>query len=608
MLNSIAWRNLWRNPRRTILTVIAVAGGLAMIIALYGMIAAWGDRMLDGITGTYIGHIQIHEEGFRSKRGTAKAISNADLVLTAVRETPGVEGAAGRIYGFAHASFVRGSDEEARSGEGEDVSSPVVSILGVDPTHEASVTNIPEKIVEGRWLEHETDVIIGASLARRIKAQIGDAFLPTVVDLSGATRGPWAVSDRVPRVVGIARTGIDDIDNRMVLMSGDYLAQLMNMGGEVHEITIRAAGPLDLEPQVEAIRTSVATARQQAERSEQLPTSTPLIVRVEGASPEPQEADAGAPPPQRRITLVGVDAALDRVVEETEERSARLTAGRFIARSEDIVLSQELATELGVSVGDRINVEVPLDCGEDVAAEECPPTAEPFLVAGIVGGSGETLDGSFGLVAATVLRDNIGGLAPAVIQGLADEPRGAITVLLADIRGDVGANDEVLAWYDLAPEMHQMLAMMDVGPMIFLVIVFLAVALGIVNTLLMATFERTREIGIMRALGMGSWRVVAMVMAESFQLSLVGTALGILLGLAIVWYWSAFGLDLGIFMGEEGSFDISGISFDPVLWPRIVPASILKASIPVIIITTLAGVYPAIRASRLQPTDALRHE
>ena len=545
MLISIAWRNLWRNAVRTSVTLVAVAGCLTLMLAMYGMIRAMGDRMLDGLTGTSVGHIQIHEEGFRSKRGTAKTIVDADTVLVAVRATADVKAASGRIYGAAHATLVRGEDDEVRRGDGRDVGSPVVSLLGIEPEQESEVTNLHEKVTEGRWIQDETDVVIGAALAKRIKAQVGDAFLPTVVDEAGATRGPWAISDVVPRVVGIARTGINDLDQRMVFMSRSYLAQLMNMDHEVHEIAIRSTRALELEPVVEAIEASVAEARRSADRDEPFPATAPLAVH---SNVEFAGAEGAAPPVELR--LIGVEANLD-ATEQPEERSARLAAGTFIQRSDHILLSGPLARTLGVSPGDRIEVRVPVDCGDEVPAEQCSPSLEPFIVAGVMDGgeSAAMFDGRFGLVASSTLSDNIGGLAPSVVRELDGEQRTAVAGLLHEVRGAVTAHDEVLAWYDLSPTIRDMLAMLDAAPAIMLLIFFAGVAIVIINTMLMSTFERTREIGLMRALGMGSWRVVAMVLIESGLLAVVGVALGLVAGLGLVGYWSVYGMNMGFVPG-----------------------------------------------------------
>jgi ABC-type antimicrobial peptide transport system permease subunit len=246
-------------------------------------------------------------------------------------------------------------------------------------------------------------------------------------------------------------------------------------------------------------------------------------------------------------------------------------------------------------------------CGPDVPAAECPPSEEPFIVAGVLSSS-ESLFSGAAFVLAPVLSDNIAALAPEVMAPLTDDERRSIMPVLERVRGEVSAEDEVLAWTEISPEMEDMLRMMDVGPLIFLIIFYIAVMLGIVNTMLMATFERTRELGLMKALGMRPRRVVALVMTESAMLAAVGVLIGLLIGSGIFAYWSFHGMDLGVFMGERQSFDMSGVTFDPVLWPRVTAFDVLASSLTVATMTTLAGLWPAIRASRLHPTEALRYE
>ena len=294
MLVAIAWRNLWRNPRRTLITVAAVAGGLASMLAMYAMVRAMGDRLLEGMTGS-MGHVQIHREGYGTGRSSSRTVDDAELVLAAARGTEGVAEAAGRVFGFAHASIVRGSDEEIRLGGGQDVASPVVSLLGVDPEAEGRVTDLPRRVVEGRWLEGGAEVVVGAGLARRHGIALGDALLPTAVDTSGAMRGPWAVSDRPPRVVGVLRSGVEALDGRMVLLPRVYLAELLRMEDRVHEVAVRASDPERLDPLVGAIETSLARARAEVAGSLAVLASSPLVV-TRAARPEhdPEVADRRA--------------------------------------------------------------------------------------------------------------------------------------------------------------------------------------------------------------------------------------------------------------------------------------------------------------------------
>lgn len=591
MLMLIAWRNLWRNRRRTVLTLVAVSLGLASMLSLTAMMRAYGDRMIEALIGSSTGHVQIHREGYRRDQQFTLTIPEAEAVLDAVRADPGVEAAAGRIYGFAHAAFVRGDDAAVRSGGGLDVASPVVGLVGMEPAAEGQVTDLPERVVEGRWLRDETDVVLGASLAERNGIRLGDAMLPTTVAATGAMQGPWAVSDRVPRVVGIIRTGVEELDGQIVVIPTAYLARLVGLAGQVHEIAIRARDPERLDALVASLRREVAAARAAHRPGEALPATAPLAI----GPATPDGAAPGGDAPTVRLLGVAIDEGGDGAT-----RAPGLEAGRFLARAEDIVLPVELARRLGVAPGDRVAVAVPVDCGtpEDERLE-CPPSAEPFLVAGTYTG------GDMALVAEPVVRDNIGGLAPSAVTALEGGAASRAADLVARLRGERRAGDEILPWQTLNPTLADMVKMMDTAPLIYLMIIYFAVVLIIVNTMLMATFERLREFGIMRAVGMRPWRVVVLVVTESFLLSLVGVAIGLAIAIPLIVYWSIAGMDLSVF--SPGSYEMGGVVFDPVLWPALSVADLVTSSIAVIVMTTSAGIYPALRAATVRPVDALRN-
>jgi ABC-type lipoprotein release transport system permease subunit len=598
MLVAIAWRNLWRNRRRTIITLVAVAGGLTGMLTMLSMMSGMGDRLLEGLLGSYLGHVQIHREGYRERGGATRTVRDADLVLAATRGTPGVVGATARIYGFAHASIVRGDDEAVRGGGGEDVATPVMALVGLEPAHEGQVTDIPTKVAEGRWFEGEAEIVIGQGLAKRHEIELGDAVLPTAVDMTGAMRGPWAVSDEVPRVVGVLRTGVASFDDRVAFVPRAYLAKLLRMEDQVHEIAVRADDPAKLAELVAAIRASISEARS-GDAAVVVPATRPLVVARASAAGAPDGGGAGAEPVT--IRLVGV--------EPRGEGAARggALAGRFLSRAEDAVLSTAAATALGVALDDRVAVAVPVDCGDEVPAADCPPAEEPFVVAGIVD-ERDLLGGRFALVSGQVVAGNIAALAPGAVTELGEADRDAVSALTARLHGEVTAPDEVLPWMELAPEVAQMMAAYDVMPVIFFVIIFFAVALGIVNTMLMAIFERTREIGLMRALGMRASKVVAMVMWESVLLAAVGVAAGLALSLPLVWYWESYGMNMGALMTQEQAFDFNGITIDPRLWPDLALGDVVSAVLTIGLMTALSGLWPALRAARLHPTEALRHE
>lgn len=159
---------------------------------------------------------------------------------------------------------------------------------------------------------------------------------------------------------------------------------------------------------------------------------------------------------------------------------------------------------------------------------------------------------------------------------------------------------EVLAWTSLEPYMKTMLTVMDGFAYIWYIIVFLAMSFGLVNTLLMAVFERTREIGLVQALGMAPRYILLQVLIESLFLLLIGLAAGNLISLATLlpildgWDISA--------IGTEG-LEWAGMS--SVIYPKITLKDIITSNIVVIILGIAASLYPAWRASRYVPVEAI---
>jgi ABC-type antimicrobial peptide transport system permease subunit len=131
-------------------------------------------------------------------------------------------------------------------------------------------------------------------------------------------------------------------------------------------------------------------------------------------------------------------------------------------------------------------------------------------------------------------------------------------------------------------------------------IIMLIVAVIIANTLLMAVFERIREIGILAALGMKRGQIMQMMLFESAIVTLAGIAVGVALGLAGVGYLTQNGLSTGEMAAAAGN-----IPMGAVLYARFVPVTFAWLALWTLVIALLASLYPAWFAARLEPVDAL---
>jgi putative ABC transport system permease protein len=160
----------------------------------------------------------------------------------------------------------------------------------------------------------------------------------------------------------------------------------------------------------------------------------------------------------------------------------------------------------------------------------------------------------------------------------------------------------VLSWPDVDHELvaiqHYQNALMG----IVLVVIFVIVALGILNTLLMSIYERIREFGVLKAIGAKPRTVLQLVLLESMLLGALGAAIGVALGSALIVYFGRHGLPLPI--GEAVAYFMP---FDSVIFMRFSWGRHLFAIVLVFATCAIAAMIPARRAARLKAADALRH-
>jgi ABC-type lipoprotein release transport system permease subunit len=161
---------------------------------------------------------------------------------------------------------------------------------------------------------------------------------------------------------------------------------------------------------------------------------------------------------------------------------------------------------------------------------------------------------------------------------------------------------EVMAWSDILPELKGAIDAKRRNTRAADLIVFLIVALGILNTMTMSTFERTREFGVMASLGTRRGRILGMVLLEAvFQ-----GAIGFALGLALAWAL-ARGIGTVNVSALTGGTDILGARLPDALRLAIEPASVVRAGTITVLTMLAGGLLPAIRASRLKPVEATRY-
>jgi ABC-type lipoprotein release transport system permease subunit len=164
----------------------------------------------------------------------------------------------------------------------------------------------------------------------------------------------------------------------------------------------------------------------------------------------------------------------------------------------------------------------------------------------------------------------------------------------------------VMGWREAMPELDAAVRIDDFGNYLFQGILFTIIALGIVNTVLMSVLHRYREFGVLQALGLTPAQTGSLVLIEGLILTTVSGFIGIALGLFITWYFWGEGLDISGMWDEDWSF--SGVVMEPVIVPYFRAARVIQALVFMLVIGTLASLYPAYRATRIDVTEAMKFE
>jgi putative ABC transport system permease protein len=236
----LAWRNLWRNPRRTALTMSAVAFAAVILVFMVAMQLGGYGAMIRGAIGVFTGDLQVQAEGYHAKRRLRTAIADASAVATRIAAIPGVTAVASRAESFAL------------------VSSPSHTygalIVGVQPRQEAGVSTIPRDVRKGRYLSDPdaAEAVVGEALAANLALGVGDE----ITVLGQGLDGSLAVA--ALKVVGIFSSGTSELDRQVVEMPLERFQSAFLLGDRAHAIVVRT-GDLAAVPGVAAaIRTALA--------------------------------------------------------------------------------------------------------------------------------------------------------------------------------------------------------------------------------------------------------------------------------------------------------------------------------------------------------------
>ena len=219
MLIRIAWRNLWRNRRRSLIIQSSVVIGVVAIIFLDGLMNGMLYQMLFNQVSSTIAHIEIHKNGFNDNKSVQNFIPDNEIIEKTIQEEPGVKYYSRRVISFGLLSSASNS-----SG---------VYIYGVNPPEEINVSSISNSIIEGNYLSgSDREIVIGQGLADKLDVSLGDKVVAMT------NRDDGKIGSDLFRVTGIYKSFSSEFDKSYIYIPIQNAQTMMNIGDNIYEFAL----------------------------------------------------------------------------------------------------------------------------------------------------------------------------------------------------------------------------------------------------------------------------------------------------------------------------------------------------------------------------------
>jgi len=317
---------------------------------------------------------------------------------------------------------------------------------------------------------------------------------------------------------------------------------------------------------------------------------------VAAAAPRVQaQALASTAAKSEGITLIGIDPPSERSVtfiDRTIVQGEALAAGA----EREVMIGRKLAEKLRLRLGEKLVVMAQAADGQLGTAA--------YRVSGIFATESTSFDGAFAFVTLPAAQSLLGLGSRVSTVNIRLQDRSRLGATVEALRAGVQVPGLVFVpWQELLPQLNEMVEFSRIFADILLVLLLLVVATALMNTVFMAVAERTREFGVMMALGTSPAAIWRMVVYETLVLLVLASAVGYGLGIALVGYLGSAGMDLSSYFRDFPT--IPGIT--GIIFPKFFAATAVPPGIVLLIAGVLVSLFPAHRAARLDPVSAIRH-
>jgi len=299
------------------------------------------------------------------------------------------------------------------------------------------------------------------------------------------------------------------------------------------------------------------------------------------------ESSAGA-------SLRGLDIERDSQVSDIGNHVAQ---GEWLdpAEPNGVALGRRLARTLSVEPGDELVV---LSQATDGSIAN-----DLFTIRGVLQGISDGTDRGGVFMTADAFRDFFvlpDGGHQIIVRRPAEEELDRTAGTVRELAPEL----DVKTWRELMPTLASLLDSTRGMIQIVFFVVYIVIAILILNAMLMAVFERIREFGLLKALGVEPRLVVTIILVESALQTGLAILVGLTLSLPGLWYLTEVGIDVGTL----GGMSMMGIAFNPIWYAVVTPLTFVGPIFALVFMVFIAVCYPALKAARISPVEAMRHQ
>lgn len=293
------------------------------------------------------------------------------------------------------------------------------------------------------------------------------------------------------------------------------------------------------------------------------------------------------------VQLRGIDLTNEATVTQIHKH---VMQGNWLADTDPkgVVIGKKLGRTLNVILGDEVVI-----IGQ---ASDGSMANDLYTVRGILKSIGEEVDRAGFFMVERAFRE------------LMVLPQGAheITVMRPDRSRDLESATtqvaalapgyETLNWRSLRPVIARILDLADAQTIVMVLITYVAVAMIVLNAMLMSVFERIRELGVMKAIGVTPWQILLLIYVETMAQVTVASIIALSSGWSVARYFQNNGIDLSAI---AGSTSFGGVAIDPIWYAYVTKEAVIIPIVFLFIIAAAAVIYPAIKAAVIRPVKAI---